>query len=427
MQLKKGVNLNIIKKTKFKTVSIVVRFRTELKKTTVAKRMLISNLWETSNAVLKTNRDLDLKLSDMYGASYSTTVSKKGREHFLNLNLSIVDPKLLNEDNLLKEAIDFLKNVIFNPLLTIEHGEIFFEKESFKREKKNLIKYLEATVEDRAYYAGQQLNKLYFTDENMQVAGTANAELIRKETAQSTYDYYQQMLNEDAVDIFVLGNLDEKATDLVEKSFLDFDFIDRQDKSNYFYQQDIKEIQEITDEKDARQSIIQMAYNLPIQYGDDLYMALQVYNGLLGGFPHSKLFMNVREKESLAYYATSSFDSFSGILRIRAGIEAEDKDKTQALIIEQVESMENGEFSEQEIGQTKKMLATSYHLAQDSARNLIEQSFTRTQFPDKYMEKEEWLQALENVKPKDIISVAKLIKLQVVYFLKGQDSFDEED
>lgn len=427
MQLKKGVNLNIIKETKFKTVSIVVRFRTELKKTTVAKRMLISNLWETSNSVLKTNRDLDLKLSDMYGASYSTTVSKKGREHFLSLNLSIVDPKLLNEDNLLKEAIDFLKNVIFNPLLTIERGETSFEKESFKREKKNLIKYLEATVEDRAYYAGQQLNKLYFTDENMQVAGTANAELIRKETAQTTYNYYQQMLNEDAVDIFVLGNLDGKAIDLIEKSFLDFDFVDRQDKSNYFYQQDIKEIQEITDEKDARQSIIQMAYNLPIQYGDDLYMALQVYNGLLGGFPHSKLFMNVREKESLAYYATSSFDSFSGILRIRAGIEAEDKDKTQALIIEQVESMKNGEFSEQEIEQTKKMLATSYHLAQDSARNLIEQSFTRAQFPDKYMEKDEWLQALENVKPKDIISVAKLIKLQVVYFLKGQDSFDEED
>lgn len=427
MQLKKGVNLNIIKETKFKTVSIVVRFRTELKKTTVAKRMLISNLWETSNSVLKTNRDLDLKLSDMYGASYSTTVSKKGREHFLNLNLSIVDPKLLNEDNLLKEAIDFLKNVIFNPLLTIERGETSFEKESFKREKKNLIKYLEATVEDRAYYAGQQLNKLYFTDENMQVAGTANAELIRKETAKTTYDYYQQMLNEDAIDIFVLGNLEGKAIDLIEKSFLDFDFIDRQDKSNYFYQQDIKEIQEITDEKDARQSIIQMAYNLPIQYGDDLYLALQVYNGLLGGFPHSKLFMNVREKESLAYYTTSSFDSFSGILRIRAGIEAEDKDKTQALIIEQVESMKNGEFSEQEIEQTKKMLATSYHLAQDSARNLIEQSFTRAQFPDKYMEKDEWLQALENVKPKDIISVAKLIKLQVVYFLKGQDSFYEED
>ncbi|OFI48991.1 hypothetical protein BG261_04835 [Floricoccus tropicus] len=427
MQLKKGVNLNIIKETKFKTVSIVVRFRTELKKNTVAKRMLISNLWETSNAVLKTNRDLDLKLSDMYGASYSTTVSKKGREHFLNLNLSIVDPKLLNENNLLNEAIIFLKNVIFNPLLTIEGKKTSFEEESFKREKKNLIKYLEATVEDRAYYAGQQLNKLYFTDENMQIAGTANAELIRKETAQTTYDYYQQMLNEDAVDIFVLGNLDDEVIDLVEKSFSNFDFIDRQDKSNYFYQQDIKEIQEITDEKDAHQSIIQMAYNLPIQYGDDLYMALQVYNGLLGGFPHSKLFMNVREKESLAYYATSSFDSFSGILRIRAGIEAEDKDKTQALITEQVESMKNGEFSEQEIEQTKKMLATSYHLAQDSGRNLIEQSFTRTQFPDKYMEKEEWLQALENVKSKDIISVAKLIKLQVVYFLKGQDSFDEEN
>ncbi|OFI47225.1 hypothetical protein BG262_00965 [Floricoccus penangensis] len=427
MQLKKGVNLNIIKQTKFKTVSIVMRFRTELKKTTVAKRMLISNLWETSNAVLKTNRDLDLKLSDMYGASYATTVSKKGREHFLNLNLSIVDPILLNDADLLKEAIIFLKNVIFNPLLTIEEGQISFEKESFKREKKNLIKYLEATVEDRAYYAGQRLNKFYFTDENMQVAGTADADLIRKETAQTTYEYYKKMLSEDAVDIFVLGNLDDKAIDLVEKSFSNFDFIDRQDKSDYFYQQDIKDMKEITDEKDARQSIIQMAYNLPIKYGDDLYMALQVYNGLLGGFPHSKLFMNVREKESLAYYATSSFDSFSGILRIRAGIEAEDKNKTQSLINEQVESMKNGEFSEQEIEQTKKMLATSYQLAQDSARNLIEQSFTRTQFPDKYMEKEEWLEALENVKSKDIISVAKLIKLQVVYFLKGQDSFDEED
>ncbi|WEV45142.1 pitrilysin family protein [Streptococcaceae bacterium ESL0687] len=434
MQVNKGVNLNIIKEKKFKTINIAIRFKADFKAQILANRILISNLWETSNKNLTSNRDLDLKLSDMYGATFSTRVAKKGKKHLLTINLSLVNPALVNDNNLLEEALNFLKDVIFNPLVSESGGLMSFDRETYAREQKNLIKYLEASVEDRSYYASQRLTSLYFTDENMKLPSSATAELVREEDRFTTYNYYQKMLKEDLVDIFVLGNFDDQTEDFLKESFKKFGFTDRLDyvdvrseAQTYFYKQELNQVEVYEEDKPANQSIIEFAYNLPVYFGDSLYMALLVYNGLLGAFAHSKLFMNVREKEGLAYYASSSIDSYRGFLRIKAGIEASKKDRVIFLVDQEVEAMRLGDFSQDDLEQTKKMLETSYKLAQDSAGNLIEQAFIRGEFPGLYKNQEIWLKDLWSVTREDVMKVAELVSLQTIYFLKGDDLDAQED
>ncbi|WEV60632.1 pitrilysin family protein [Streptococcaceae bacterium ESL0729] len=427
MQLKKGVNLTIIKEKKFKTVSFVIRFKADFKAQILANRILISNLWETSNKNLTSNRDLDLKLSDMYGATFSTRVAKKGKKHLLTINLSLVNPNLVKDPGLLQEALTFLGDVIFNPLLSTSGGQLSFDRETYLREQKNLIKYLEASVEDRSYYASQRLTSLYFTDSDMKLPSSATADLVRAEDRFTTYKYYQKMLKEDEIDLFVLGDFDDQTEAFIEESFKKFAFTDRANDTlspkptDYFYRQELKEFELVEEDKPANQSIIEFAYNLPVYFGDSLYMALLVYNGILGGFAHSKLFMNVREKEGLAYYASSSLDSYRGFLRIRAGIEAAKKDRVIFLVGQEVEAMRLGDFSQEDLEQTKKMLETSYKLAQDSPANLIEQAFIQAEFPNLYKDQESWLEALFEVSSEDVVRVAQLVSLETIYFLKGDD------
>lgn len=413
MKLASGVNLHVIKETKFKTIRLMVRFREELSRENIAKRVIISNLWETTNAAYPTAQAFSSRLSELYGTSFSTTVNKKGSQHLLSIHMNLVNPKFVDMDTL-AGAVDFIHNALFSP----DNNVAVFE-----REKANLINYLKAMNEDRSYYASRQLATLFFTHSNQALPGVATVELLQAETAEAVFNYYTEMLNHNLIDIFVLGDVEEAE---VVRLFQNFDFKDRQGHSEIFYKQELKDYQEKIEAKEVQQSILQMAFAQPTTYGSKDYMTLQVMNGLFGGFAHSKLFMNVREKASLAYYASSAFDSFTGLLRVNAGIDAGNYQQARALILEQLQAMQSGDFTAQEIEQTKTMLKNSYFMSLDSSSNLIEQAFIHEVLPELYIDEATFLKALEAVNKEDIMRLAQSLKLQAQYFMKGEVYAEEE-
>ena len=197
-----GVMLHVIKETKFKTVRLMVRFREELSADRLGKRVLLSTMLESTNAVYQTGKDFSRKLSEMFGASFTTGVAKKGKQHLLSLNMSFVNPRLVDFDTL-GAAVDFLKIAIFQP--DASQGQ--FNPEIFKREQRNLLHYLASMNDDRAYYASRQLANLFFENVNQALPSVGTSELIAKENPQDLFEYYQKMLAENAIDIFVLGDV----------------------------------------------------------------------------------------------------------------------------------------------------------------------------------------------------------------------------
>ena len=415
MEIIKGVHLHFIQSEKFKTNKIKVRFSAPMSEKTIAGRVLTASMLETSNALYPTSQAFREKLANLYGANYSTSLSRRGLVHYLDINLSFVRDQFLSRKNMLAdEILDFLKASLFFPL---SNGQAFDTK-TFEIEKRNVLTDLEAEIENHFYHAHRELNNLFYDLPEMRIPRVATIELVEKETAETSFAAFQQMLNQDQIDFFFIGDFNEIA---VREKIQEFQFSEREQPLQLSYQQNYSNItKEKLEQRDVHQSIVELAYHFSSQYGDSAHLPLIVLNGLLGGFAHSKLFVNVREKESLAYTISSSFDIFSGLMRIYAGIDRANRTKTIALINRQILDLKRGHFTDEELEQTKNMLKNSILLAQDRQNTLIERDYMSSVLGKKFLSLEAWLKALENVSKADLIEASQQLKLQAIYFMEGK-------
>ncbi|MCY7218449.1 insulinase family protein [Streptococcus cristatus] len=415
MEITKGVHLHFIQSEKFKTNKIKVRFSAPMFEKTIAGRVLTASMLETSNALYPTSQSFREKLANLYGANFSTSLSRRGLVHYLDINLSFVRDQFLSRKNVLTdEMLEFLKASLFSPL---SNGDAFDAK-TFEIEKKNVLTDLEAEIENHFYHAHRKLNDLFYDLSEMRIPRVGTVELVEKETAESSFSTFQKMLKEDQIDFFFIGNFNEIA---VRDKIQDFHFAEREQPLELMYQQNYSNVtRENLEQREVHQSIIELAYHFSAQYGDSEHLPLIVLNGLLGGFAHSKLFVNVREKESLAYTISSNFDIFSGLMRIYAGIDRANRTKTIALINRQILDLKRGNFTDEELEQTKKMLKNSILLAQDRQNTLIERAYMSAVLGKKFLSLEAWLESLENVRKNEVIKAAQQLKLQAIYFMEGK-------
>lgn len=416
MKLQEGIDLHFIETDQFTTNRIKVRFAAEMNEATVAGRVLVANLLEMGNLDYPSAQAMRRRLAELYGAHFSTSVAKRGRVHMVDFTISYTNPSYLPDNEDITVAIlDFLYSSLFRPL---KQGQGFDQK-IFEVEKKNLINFLESEVEDNFYHADVELNKLFYQDQALQIPRVSRLDLVEKETAESVYKIYRNMLRVDKIDIFVLGTVNQ---DLVRERFEQFNFTYRKPKLELEYQQEYSNItREKVERKQARQSILELAYHLQVLYNDVNYPALMVFNGLLGAFSHSKLFVNIREKESLAYTIGSQVTIFSGMMKVYAGINRGDRLKVMKLISKQILDLKRGKFTEDELELTKKMLVHSATLAQDRQNNLIEQVYNQVSLGERNLTWLEWIEAVKEVSTEDIIRVGKMLNLQAVYFMEGTE------
>ena len=277
---------------------------------------------------------------------------------------------------------------------------------------------MESEIENHFYHAHLELNKLFYLSEEMQLPRVSRLDLMKQVTPETSLEVFQKMLKEDKIDIFFIGDFNEVA---MQEQFSQFGFTDREQDLLLDYQQPFSKIlREGIEQKEANQSILEMGYHFPIQYGDTSHIPLIVMNGLLGGYAHSKLFVEVREKASLAYTVSSTMDIFSGMLRVYAGIDRKNRNKAMTLINRQVADLKRGKFSEEELQQTKNMLKNSALLSQDRQNALLETTYLSAVLGKKFLRVDEWLEVMENVKKEDIVLAANTLKLQAVYFMEGK-------
>ncbi|HFI0449504.1 TPA: M16 family metallopeptidase [Streptococcus suis] len=416
MKLQEGIDLHFIETDQFTTNRIKVRFAAEMNEATVAGRVLVANILEMGNQDYPSAQAMRRCLAELYGAHFSTSVAKRGRVHMVDFTISYTNPSYLpNNEDITVAILDFLYSSLFRPL---KQGQGFDQK-IFEVEKKNLINFLESEVEDNFYHADVEVNKLFYQDQALQIPRVSRLDLVEKETAESVYKIYRNMLRVDKIDIFVLGTVNQ---DLVRKRFEQFNFTYRKPKLELEYQQEYSNItKEKVERKQARQSILELAYHLQVLYNDVNYPALMVFNGLLGAFSHSKLFVNIREKESLAYTIGSQVTIFSGMMKVYAGINRGDRLKVMKLISKQILDLKRGKFTEDELELTKNMLVHSATLAQDRQNNLIEQVYNQVSLGERNLTWLEWIEAVKDVSTEDIIRVGKMINLQAVYFMEGTE------
>jgi predicted Zn-dependent peptidase len=184
---------------------------------------------------------------------------------------------------------------------------------------------------------------------------------------------------------------------------------------------DREELQSIVEEIPASQSKLSIGLKCGVVPVGEEYYALLLGNCLFGGSPFSKLFMNVREKLSLAYYAASRTDRMKSVMVISSGIETKNFQKAYDEIQLQLAKMQAGEIEESELAAAKKYLANGLTAMYDSVRAL-EDYYLSQAIMGQNQSPEELIQALDGVGISEIQAVMQKIQLDTVYFLKGVEA-----
>ncbi|UNL42204.1 insulinase family protein [Ligilactobacillus agilis] len=416
VQIVPGVTLDFIASKQFKTSRINLTFVTaNVSKKTVALRTLIANMLEVSSQKYPDQKAISDQLAFLYGATFGTSVNRRGNLHLVNFEMRVVNDHYLKEkQQLLTEAINFLQELIFNPLVTNQA----FDQAMFTLQQKNLIAYLESIKDNKQAYALQKLQQAYFEDPVHQIPPYGDKENLAALTAAECYAYYQEMLAHDEVIITLSGDF---ASDEVLAAIAQLKFTPRTvGKYQLTYKQTARnKLVAYEEQQDLNQSKLDLAYHFPVEYRGKYHYAALVFNALFGGSALSKLFTNVREKASLAYYANSSFDSLRQVLFVQTGIQADKKQQVLDLIEQQLAALVAGDVEAQLLANIKQELITDYEIRQDSQATALIQA-TMDQLSQSKVTASEWKAAIMAVSVADVQAVAALAKLEVSYFLKGQ-------
>lgn len=411
--LTSGVYLHLLPEKKYKTIRINIRFSQVLREDNSTLRTLLASVLETNAKNYPTQRHVSQVLADLYGASFGINVGKKGTRHIVTISMNLVNDKFLTEKNITQKAISFLKEMLFAPNITND----LFHEETFLREKENLLSYLKSVYEDKQTYSSLELQKLYFKDPAQGIPSFGLKEQLEKVTNAQLVEAYTEMIEEDKVDILVVGDVTEEE---MVSLFSEFPFKEREEAiEKVTYQQEFSPvIREKQERQEISQAKLNLAYRVKSSSVSEDYFTAVIFNGLFGGFPHSKLFLNVREKESLAYYASSSLDTFRSYLSVQTGIEGKNRDHVLHLITEQLEILQRGEISDLELMQTKANLKNQFLMTQDSPQGQMELYF-RQVFLNECITEEMWLKKLGAVTVEDVSQYAKDVRLESIYFLEG--------
>jgi predicted Zn-dependent peptidase len=168
------------------------------------------------------------------------------------------------------------------------------------------------------------------------------------------------------------------------------------------------------------QGKLTLGYRTNTSYQDDDYFSLLLYNGILGAFPHSKLFQNVREKASLAYYAFSRLEKHKGIQLIGSGIEIENYQQALEIIQEQVELIKQGNISREEMENTKRGLINQYKILGDSPYSLVN-FFLDGVIGGREEGIDYFINKIEGIKKDDVVEASNKVFLDTIYFLRSSD------
>lgn len=415
MKLAQGVDLHFIKTQQFKMTHLTMRFSGRMDSKTMARRVLVAQMLATASEAYPTSQLFRKKLASLYGASLTTSVSTRGLVHIVDIDIVFVDNPFGTDDgSILEDILHFLFDILARPLKTAEQ----YQSKVFNVEKKNLLHYLEVDKEDYFYYSDLEMRKLFYDNLALQNSKYSSPEMVELENSFTAFQEFQNMIWEDKIDIFIAGDFDEyRALQIMHH----ISFNDRDVDLQYSYNQDYSNItREKTEKKAINQSILQLGYSVPVSYHDKNYFSLIVLNGMFGAFSHSRLFTTVREDEGLAYSIGSHLDTFTGLLKVYAGIDRDKRVKTMQLINRELNQLRLGRFPAQLLRETKKMIITNIKLSMDNPKYLIETKYNSLVMPHDFLEFDRWEDELNRVTKEDIMRVSSLIKLQVVYFLEGE-------
>lgn len=419
--LAKNIFLNINPIKKFRTIKIQIDFLRPLKKEETTARRLLANVMSNSTKDYPSFRAINDREMELYGSEINVYTRNLLNFNDLAFSVEFADPNfLIDGKTQLKDNLDLLGEIIFKPNLNGDK----FDETAFETEKRNLMSNLMSIEDNQDLVSSLGIAKLIYRDNpDRQVPIFGTIEELKELTNEALLKTYQDVIQNDAVVINVVGNVDEEEflaelNDSIFESKLQNDRDDLKIEFEKFDDLIAKPASQV-DHKHLNQSRIALAYATEGVSKDFNRMAPQIMNLILGGDDQSQLFLQVREKNSLAYSVSSVYQPISHLVMIQAGLDADSVDKALDLINQQINFIKQGKFTAAQVEHAQKVMLTQRKISSDTIQHYIMHSIWETVYPKTLLTDAQFQAELDSLDKKHIASVADHMHAIAQYQLIG--------
>ncbi|MDR3278140.1 MAG: insulinase family protein, partial [Oscillospiraceae bacterium] len=364
-QIMPRVNVTCVNTDKFKTGCISVNLITQLDRENAAKNALLPRVLRRGTARQPDMESLAAALDELYGARVTPLTRKKGELQCVGFFADFIDDDYTPKgENVLEKTAALLGELLLSPLtrgglLTGDYVE---------GEKKNLIDEIRAGINDKRAYAVDRLLENMCADEAFGVNKLGGEEAARAITARTLTAHYQSLIASAEVEVFYCGTASpERVVSAVREALAGLprggSLPERATEIRRHAPADAP--RRFTESLDVSQGKLALGFRLGEAMYSPNYAAFAVFNALFGGSVTSKLFLNVREKLSLCYYASSVIEKHKGVMVVSSGVEFAKFDAALTEILAQLDAIRRGEVSDWEFVSAKRAVITTLKAALD--------------------------------------------------------------
>lgn len=409
-----GVYFSSITDKRYKKNLISVAFSTQLSEDTATENVIVPVLLTKCNSKLPTYKAFNNKMSRLYASGIGGTAGRQYDLQTISFGAYYLDDiYALSGEKMTGIMTDILIDCLTSPVT--ENG-VFSEK-FVELEKKTVIDNIETAINDKRSYAIERAMKTICKGEPASVCSYGTVEKAKLITPDSAYKAYRRMLETMPCEIICTGCSDFDG--VAEKFAAAFEKAGRHDIENATIA--LSPVKTQTEEVTERLTVNQSKLVLGFKSHSDDDAALVLLQKIFGGTTSSKLFRNVREKMSLCYYCSAARNDLKGIMLVNSGVENENIEKTKEAVIDQLEEIKNGNFTNEDINFAEMAIKNDFKSVADSAGNVSNWYFDCIRKND-IVTPEEKLGRYLGVSKERIIAAAKSMVLDSVYVLTGNEN-----
>ncbi len=411
----KNYIIHTIKTDKFRNCVMDIMLTQKMEREKATSRTFLNDMLCFTSKKYQTRRELNIELENLYSSYVRCQACRYGEKCITTVCTSFLDPKYC-EEGYLEDVIKLPFEMLLNP--NIEDGK--FNKRSFDIVKNKLKAELESIKTNATRYAVRRSLEAMDNTSVTSIPIIGYLDDIDNITESNLVETYNELINDSICDIYVIGNLNmDEVVKLIKKYYKKNKSLDK-DINMHVVNKTREEVQDIEESGRYEQSSFINLYNLVDLDKRERDVVFNVFNYIFGsGGLTSKLYRYIREENSLCYALDSSYEKYDGICMIYAGINQKDKDKCIELINKALQEMIDGKFSDEELADAKKSIVTMLRASEDTNGGIIN-NYLFHELDDMPLLPQK-IENYNSVTKEEVMNVAKKIKLNTCYLLKGED------
>jgi len=343
---------------KFKNNTVGLYFFWPLSKEKAAEVTVLSRMLSDRCVAFPTKQAMTANSDNFYALNTNFRTFTTGKALCMEVLLSALDDRFCQEGQW-QGIFATVKEMIFRPLLN---------EEVFAEAKRNALQSIARRQEDFSTYCSSQAVKSAGANQPLGIDAEGEQEEVEALSLDDLKRVHQELLEDTFVVLLSTGWLSQDQLEGYAKEYLPFSDHNLLETAYCFEKDDVTSI---TIDKKTTQAEITVLYNGPVNVKSPDYWALRVAAALLGQFPVSLLFREVREKRSLCYSIFSTTINFDGVLVISTATQKKNIAEVLSLIDQLVKQVANGDFDDSLLAIIKKMMSDIFSASLDRPSGML--------------------------------------------------------